>query len=213
MECDPGGEERVLAAGLYRFGEIDYAQAMEQVRRMSPEERNQVAQIMLAQLDQHEIPLRELEYTRYTFDLTLDQGAYFELKRHRMMTQTPQRLTARLGYNLPKQIAAAGLEQPFRQAMEQAQLAYERLAEIDPEMAAYVVPNAFNRRVLLSLNLRSALHLIRLRAAENAHFSMRRVARRMAEQIRTATPLLGSYLKLPEGETWQSIEAEFFLRE
>ncbi len=204
------GEERVLAAALYRFGKLGYAQSMEQAQRMSLEQRRELAEAVLGSLDEHEIPMRELEYATYTFDLTLDQGAYFELKRHRMMTQTPQRLTALLGYALPRRICAAGLEEHFRRAMELARSAYEQLAAFNPDVASYVVPNAFNRRVLLSLNLRSAVHLLRLRAAENAHFSMRRAAYRMAEQIQSATPLLGSYLRLPEGDTWQSISADHF---
>ncbi len=209
---DPDGEERILAAALYRYGALGYTQSLARVQNMPPEERSQLAQVLLGQLDPHEIPLRELEYAHYTFDLILDQGAYFELKRHRMMTQTPQRLSANLGHAIPLRITSAGLEERFLQVMEQARMAYQQLAYWNPEVAAYVVPNAFNRRVLLSLNLRSALHLIRLRCADNAHFSIRRAARRMAEQIQQATPLLGSYLQLPEGETWQSIETKHFTR-
>lgn len=210
VDWTPEAEERVLAAALYRFGELDYAQALERARLLSAEERRRLAHTLLGSLSRHDLPLRELEYAHYSFDLLLDQGAYFELKRHRMMTQTPQRLTARLGYALPRRIAAAGLKASFRAAMEQARSAYEQLAAFNPEVAAYVVPNAFNRRVLLSLNLRSAMHLVSLRSAENAHFSMRRVAQRIAGHIRECTPLLGSYLRLPENETWQSIETQYF---
>ncbi len=162
VDYDPDGEESILAAALYRFGSFGYAQARERVRSLPPQQRRQLAQTLLSALDRHEIPLRELEYAAYTFDLTLDQGAYFELKRHRMMTQTPQRLTAHLGYTLPRRICAAGLEEHFRIAMEQARSAYDQLAAFNPEVASYLVPNAFNRRVLLALNLRSAVHLLRL---------------------------------------------------
>ena len=53
---------------------------------------------LLEKLGKFDNPLRELEYCNYTFDLVMDQGAYAEFKRHRMMTQTPQRLTTRLGW-------------------------------------------------------------------------------------------------------------------
>jgi thymidylate synthase ThyX len=171
--------------------------------------QQQLAETLLGNLDRHDIPLRELEHAGYTFDVTLDQGAYFELKRHRMMTQTPQNLTTRLGYAVPRLLIAAGLEQDFHHAMDLASETYEALHRFNPEVASYVVPNAYNRRVLLTTNLRSAAHLISLRSAPNAHFSIRRIARRMAEQIQAVTPLLGSYLRLPEGETWQQIETEF----
>jgi len=209
VRYDQDGENTVLAAALYRFGGMSYVEAVEAVERMSADTRLHLAESLMGQLDRHDIPLRELEHANYTFDVILDQGAYFELKRHRMMTQTPQGLTTRLGYAMPRLLAAAGLAENFHQSMDMAAKTYEALFRFNPEVAAYVVPNAFNRRVLLTMNLRSAAHLVNLRAAPNAHFSIRRIARRIAEQIQQATPLLGSYLRLPDGETWQSIEADF----
>ena len=140
----------------------------------------------------------------------VDQGGYFELKRHRMMTQTPQALTTSLGYSVPRRIVNCGMEMVYRQAMDQAAQAYNCLAAEVPHAASYVVPNGYNRRVLLRFNLRTADHFIALRAAPNAHFSMRRLALRMADQIRQATPLLGRYLRVPTGETWQDVEREYF---
>jgi thymidylate synthase ThyX len=60
------------------------------------------------------------------------------------------------------------------------------------------------------MNLREAYAFCQLRAAANAHFSIRRVALRLAEEIRRVHPLLAEYIKLPKGETWQSVEAEYF---
>jgi thymidylate synthase ThyX len=210
VRWDRDGERAVLASSLYRFGGMSYPDAVQAVEQMSEEGQKRMADSLLGQLDRHDIPLRELEHAAYTFDVILDQGAYFELKRHRMMTQTPQALTTRLGYATPRLLADAGLEPDFRQAMEMAAKTYEALHAFNPEVAAYVVPNAYNRRVLLTSNLRSVAHLVNLRAAPNAHFSIRRIAQRMAEQIRETTPLLGTYLRLPESETWQQIEAENF---
>jgi thymidylate synthase ThyX len=87
---------------------------------------------------------------------------------------------------------------------------YEKLAAWNPHVAAYVVPNGFNRRVLFTMNLREAFAFCQLRAAANAHFSMRRVALRLAEEIRRVHPLLAKYLHLPEGETWRTIEEHYF---
>jgi hypothetical protein len=50
-----------------------------------------------------------------------------------------------------------------------------------------------------------------LRSAPNAHFSMRRVAQRVAAEIRGVHPLLASHMGLPE-ETWQKVEKEYFSR-
>ncbi len=210
VDFDVDGEKRVLAAALYRFNELSYAQACAEVEQMDAPGRRRLAEALLASADKHEIPLRELEYARFTFDLIIDQGAYFEIKRHRMMTQTPQPLTARLGYAVPRRITAAGLEPAYRECMEAACSVYEKLAEYNPDVASYVVPNGFNRRVLLSFNLRSGLHFIHLRSADNAHFSVRRAAGRIAEQIAEVSPLFSPYLGMASGETWQQVEQKFF---
>ena len=208
--CDPAGEERVLAAALYRFGSFSYTQAIEHVRRASPAEREALAETLLGRRKRHDIPLRELEYATYTVDLTLDQGGYFELKRHRMMTQTPQALSTRLGYALPRAMVEAGMENAYRKAMNAAHSAWTRLAAELPHAASYVVPNGYNRRVLMEMNLRSALHLVSLRGAANAHFSIRRAAQRIASEIRQVSPLLGKYVVIDTPETWQSIEQACF---
>jgi thymidylate synthase ThyX len=140
----------------------------------------------------------------------MDQGACFEFKRHRMLTLTAQPLTTHLGYATPCAFLEAGMENQFRQAMRLAAETYEKLCAFNPEVASYVVPNAFNRRLLFTLNLRSADHLIALRSAPNAHFSIRRAAHRLAQEIREVTPLLGSCLREAGGETWQDVEAKFF---
>ena len=210
VHYDAEAEYRVLAAALYRGGHSSYTQALETIQQAGEEERRRLAALLLQDLGQYDMPLRELEHALFTFDITLDQGAYNELKRHRMMTQSPQLLTTRLGYAIPRRFSAAGLEETYRNAMLAAQQLYAKLAEINPDTAAYVVPNAFNRRVLVTLNLRSAFHFLSLRSAPTAHFSMRRIAQKMGEEIRACSPLFGKYLRLDPDETWQSIEASYF---
>jgi hypothetical protein len=177
---------------------------------MTRVDRQALAEEVLGELGRFDVPLRALEHTAFTIEATLDQGAYFELKRHRMMTQTPQRLTADLGYAVPKVITQAGFEGAYRDAMERAASAHRTLALWNPEVAAYIVPNGFNRRVLLTLNLREAFHFCELRSASNAHFSIRRLALQLAGALRQAYPLLAAFLRLPEDADWKRLEAEHF---
>jgi thymidylate synthase ThyX len=207
IDYDPEGETKILSALLFRFGEMSYVSAFEKTHSFSQSERAEMARSLLGNMGEHDKPLRELEHTTYTFDLLLDQGGYAEFKRHRMMTQTPQALTTRLGYVLPRQIVKAGFEVQYRSAMEAAAVSYEELADWNPHVASYIVPNGFNRRVLFTMNLREAFAFCQLRSAANAHFSMRRVAQRVAEEIRRVHPLLAKYMHLPE-ETWQEIEIQ-----
>jgi len=203
-------EDRVLAAGLYRFASLEFQQALAWVKAASPEQRHELAAECLSRLDKWDTPLRELEHVAYTFDVLMDQGAYFEVKRHRMMTQTPQQLTCDLGYARPRLIDEAGFRERYDEAMERAGEAYQLLAAPNPDTASYLVPNAFNRRLLMTLNLREAFHFCELRSAANAHFSVRRLAARMAEMIRQTHPLLAAYMRLPQGLDWREIQTEHF---
>ncbi|HJS19640.1 MAG TPA: FAD-dependent thymidylate synthase, partial [Anaerolineales bacterium] len=138
-----------------------------------------------------------------------DQGAYAEFKRHRMMTQTPQRLTARLGYATPRLITEAGFGSEYEAAMGSAERMFEKLHAVNPTIAQYVVPNGFNRRVLAEFNLREAFAFCQLRSASNAHFSIRRVAQRMYEELSRVHPLLAKYMRLND-ETWKGVEQDYF---
>jgi hypothetical protein len=197
---------------LYRFGEMDFAGAYSAVCAMDAGGRVRLANELLGRMGRFDTPLRELEYAHFTFDLLVDQGGYFEIKRHRMLTQTPQRLTARLGYAVPRRIDAAGAGDAYRSVMDAAAAIYERLAAIDPHLAAYVVPNGFNRRVLLDMNLRSAFHFCRLRSAPNAHFSVRRAAQRIAEEVQRVAPGLAAYIGVNAEESWRGVEEKYFSR-
>lgn len=206
VHYDPAGEKKVLAAALYHFGNMPYRQALEIVQSA---ETDPLANALLSRLGRFDTPLRELEHTCYTFDLVMDQGAYAEFKRHRMMTQTPQLQTAALGYATPRRLVEAGFEEEYRRAMDAAAALWEKLNAFNPLVAQYIVPNGFNRRVLATFNLREAYAFCQLRAASNAHFSIRKIAQRVAEEIQCAHPLLSKYMRLP-AEPWQDIQKGYF---
>ena len=207
---DDNAEDRVLAAVLYRFGDDSYQVCLDQVLNMPQEEKQALADAMFAEMTDFDVPIRELEYADLTFDLIMDQGAYFEFKRHRMMTQTVQDLSTRLGYALPKAITEAGFEGHYREAMNKTAVLYEKLAGWNPQVAAYVVPNAFNRRVLCRTNLRELFHFIKLRCARNAHFSIQRVGRGMLEQLQPYFPILSEKIQVKEDLSVQDLTEEYF---
>ena len=209
IDYDKDGEKKILAAALYRFDEVPFADALKYVKSLKKKERETLAETLLGKLGKYDTPLRELEYSICTFDLVMDQGAYAEFKRHRMMTQTPQRLTTRLGWTTPLLITEAGFGSRYEAAMEAASKMYEKLHAFNPDVAQYIVPNGFNRRVLAQFNLREAFAFCQLRSAANAHFSIRRVAQKIYEDISRVHPLLSKYMKLRE-ETWQSVEENYF---
>jgi thymidylate synthase ThyX len=206
LHYDPQGEIHVLAAALFEQSEMPYKGALRQVKAMSTAQRENLVDTLFTKRGQFDAPLRAIENTSYMVECTLDQGAYFELKRHRIMTQLPQRLSTRLGYCMPKLIVEAGLEDNFREMMDATARDFDTLAAWNPDVASYVVPNAYNRRVLMNFNLREAFHFCELRSQPNAHFAIRRLAFRLAEEIHRVHPLLGSRLRVEKKVTWQDIE-------
>ncbi|MHC1740716.1 MAG: FAD-dependent thymidylate synthase [Anaerolineaceae bacterium] len=206
----PEAENAILAAFLYRLENISYAHALSRIQQASLEEKSRLARLLLDEQNPHSTPLRELEHASFTFDVTLDQGAYYEVKRHRMMTLTAQNLTTELGYTIPRAIDAAGQTELFCEAMRKAGNLYKKIKTDFPFAASYIVPNAFNRRFLITTNLRSLWHFIRLRSAPNAHFSVRRLAQCFSDEITREFPAFAHSLPVNKLESVASIEADFF---
>ena len=201
------GEDRILASVLYRFGNMSFEQALKKVKDTTIS--TEISEVLFQDLEKFDVPLRELEHSTMTFDLVMDQGAYAEFKRHRIMSQTTQRLTCTNGYAIPKLIVKAGFELDFQQAMGAAQLLWNELAEWNIDIAQYIVPNAFNRRVMATFNLREAFSFCQLRTAPNAHFSIRRIAQMMAVEVKRVYPVLSKYMRIYD-EPWQQIELDHF---
>lgn len=210
ISFDPDAEEKVLATALFRFGNSDFELNRSHVAGLSRRDQFTLARELLGGRSAHDAPLREFEYGQLFFQIVVDQGAYFEIKRHRMMTQTVQALGAGLGFVTPRMMVDAGMGEVYRRAMEQAGETYREIVREFPDAASYVIPNGYKRRLLMSLNLRSADHFIALRTAPNAHFSVRWVAHWMAAAIRDAMPLVGQFLRECPGETWQDVQRQYF---
>ncbi len=210
VSCDRNGENQILAALLYRFGNSSYAANLEYVNGLSDGKRSELVDKLFENVGKFDIPMRELEYANLSFDLIMDQGAYFEFKRHRMMSQTVQDFGISHGYAIPLAITEAGVEAKYRQSMDDIAALFSEIAEWNPQVAAYVLPNAFNRRVLCQCNLRSLFHFIKLRSAGNAHFSIRRVAYAMLELIRPHYPLFAEKILVNDANSSQELEKQYF---
>lgn len=212
IQADPEAENAILAAILYASGDWKFADVQEVVRNLSSEEKLRLLTGWAEKRDRHDTLLREAELAVYTFELTMDQGAYYEFKRHRMMTQIPQPLTAHLGYEVPRLIEEMGAGDQYRAAMEQAGEAYCSLETWNPDVASYIVPNGFRRRVLIQSNLRQLAHLCELRATDKAHFAIREVALGMIEAVRNVHPHLARLVRIPSEWNSRDIAADSFIR-
>jgi len=198
VEHDPDGETRVVASMLFRAGGLSYDEARERAGRMSAGERAELLAAAIEGMTEHELPVREFEETAYTFEVVCDFGAYRDIQRHRMATQTQQLLGCDLGRTVPDDAREAGVADEMEHELDLARERWERLAEIDPVHAQYAVPLAYHKRILMTLNARSAFHLVRLRSRVQGHESYRRIARDMKREIERVHPGIGSLIPVDD---------------
>ena len=195
LSYDPEAEIEVLAALFYENSELPFAQARENVRGLSDQERESLLR-QWAELREHRRHKlgRALEHASYTFDIVGDYGSYRDLHRHRILTQERQRLTTRLGYTIPRSLVDAGLESPVRKVLEKAASAFEVLEEGFPQEAQYVVPMAYQLRWSLKINLRSLMWLVELRTTPQGHDNYRWLAQQMFQRVQEVQPQLAQLM-------------------
>jgi thymidylate synthase ThyX len=200
--ADP--EARLAAAILYEFTQQPYEQVWEKVRTLpAPEHQRVITEYLLRRRTYGDPghgyidpPLRSLEHLYFTFDILLDYGAYRDIQRHRMATQTTQRLTRAHGYDVPELLVKCGFRPQFETAMERAGEAFDALSADRPEEAQYVVPLAYRKRVLFTWNLRALHHFISLRSARQGHASYRRIAQQIYAELEKAHPFLAKFVRV-----------------
>lgn len=197
---DPDGERKVAAAILFRAGDRSYDSAAGAVARMSDDEVGVLLREALHGIGSHEAPMREFESTAYTFEIVCDFGAYRDIQRHRMTTQTQQVLSCELGYSVPTDAREAGIDADMERALERARDAWGELARIDRVHAQYAVPMAFHKRFLMHMNHREAYQLVRLRSGAQGHESYRRVAWGIKREIERVHPELGHIIPAENDE-------------
>ena len=184
LRWDADGEDRIVAAALLPHTNASLPEVVAAVRELSDVERDRLFAAALGRRgNRRHRPGRGFEHTDYTFELVSDYGAFRDLQRHRLLTIQWQELTPALGYRVPDQVAAAGLEGRWRRAVETAEAAWAQIHPDFPEQAQYLVTLAHRLRYVIKLNAREALHLIELRTSPQGHPSYRRICQEMLRQI------------------------------
>ncbi|MBD3370626.1 hypothetical protein GF402_09715 [Candidatus Fermentibacteria bacterium] len=142
--------------------------------------------IILDSLGPHDLPPREWELARYTFDLCLSATAYAQLKRHRMCTLLVSRYEPSAGITVPPSFVSSGLEDMLRRAEASSAELWELAGH---PVGAYALTNAHRRRVVVEMNARELYHFSRLREDAAAQWDIRGLAGRMASGARGVAPL------------------------
>jgi thymidylate synthase ThyX len=207
VEYDPRGERAVVAALLFREQGRPYEDIRSDLSGMDRDEIGVLLSRALQGIGGHEAPVREFESTAYTFEITCDFGAYRDIQRHRMTTQTQQLLTCDLGSCIPTDAREAGVAERMAEALETVVPAWRELASEDPVNAQYVIPLAFRKRFLMKMNFREAYLFVGLRSRVQGHESYRRVAWALRDEITRVHPALGELIPCDYAGSGREAEA------
>jgi len=196
VNYDQDAENKLVSALLYPGSRYSYSQIYERVTKMSDDEKAEVVDEALKRRGDHDAPIRELEHIYYTFDILMDFGAFRDVQRHRICTQSNQDITCAHGFATPEDIVEAGQEEKYKAALQKAWDAYNKIYARFPKEAQYIVPMAFYKRVLITWNLRELHHFIPLRSGKKGHISYRRIAQECWNKVNEIHPLLAKYIRV-----------------
>ncbi len=194
VEYDPEAEDKVVAALTYEFSSAPYEQILAWVRGLSTKQKERLLSKELGTPRSFDAGPRALETTTYTFEITIDYGAWRDIQRHRLCTQLAQSFTPELGYVEPEAIQQIELTELYRKSRGHSAALYSQLHGVFPDEAAYALLLGFRTRTLFIMNLREAYHFSRLRSSPHGHPSYRHIAIALWEQICHTHPLLAKYL-------------------
>ena len=214
VEYDKDAEFKVLSSILYQYSRMPLSQIKNIIKNLDDEEKRNLIKAHLAnRKNRRHKPGRGFETIYYKFDILANYGIYRDLHRHRQLTQEPQDLTTKHGYDMPKELVEAGFKEEYGKCMEQAKKAYEELYQEFPKEAQYVVPFGYRIRWYINLNLREVFHLTELRSQQQGHPDYRRIAQLIAEKVKEVHPSLTEYLTFVDMSTYEleRLEGEKFI--
>jgi thymidylate synthase (FAD) len=143
----------------------------------------------------HDSPL---EHVSFSFGIEgISRALSHQLVRHRIASysQQSQRYVKDEGFEtiMPPSISKSPLcEKKFSETIETIRQAYQELlkAGIPAEDARYLLPNACETKIIVTMNVRCLLHFLEVRTCTRAQWEIRQMALEMRRLVREVAPLL-----------------------
>ncbi len=189
LSFTPDPEQTVAAAARLCYSDAGAGELREQMGR----ERT-VSFIKKLLSMGHESPL---EHANFTFGMEgVSRTLTHQLVRHRIASysQKSQRYVdeSSFEYIIPPSVKKE--EEAYHlyvQQMEKIREAYAALAEKVPqEDARYLLPNACETKLVVTMNARSLRNFFRLRMCRRAQWEIRNLAEKMFEEVERVAPML-----------------------
>lgn len=140
-----------------------------------------------------------LEHASYTFAVDgVSRALTHQLVRHRIASYNQQsqryvKFADGLPVVKPESVAAdQAASALFDETMEKAQEAYRALLDIGvpAEDARYLLPNAVESKIVITMNVRELLHFFSVRCCNRAQWEIRDMAHRMLALARPTAPFI-----------------------
>jgi len=185
----PDPERAVAVAARLCYAPVGAAELMEQ---MSDEDIRKVLRIIMT--SGH---FSALEHASYTFAIDgVSRAMTHQLVRHRLASynQQSQRYVSYAEepcFIVPPDIAEdPEMRARFDEANHAAFAAYRDMldAGAEPEDARYLLPNAMETKIVVTMNMRELLHFFELRCCKRAQWEIREVALAMLDLVEPTAP-------------------------
>jgi thymidylate synthase (FAD) len=195
----PDPDRAVAAAGRLCYAPVS---AAELTQTMSDDDVGRLVRGLVAS-GHHSA----LEHASFTFAVDgVSRACTHQLVRHRVASYNQQsqryvNFSHSASFVVPPAIAAdAAAEQVFLQAMDQAREAYDRLVELGlaegrsresvQEDARFVLPNAAETKIVVTMNARELRHFFAVRCCNRAQWEIRALAWELRGLVRQLAPAL-----------------------
>lgn len=138
------------------------------------------------------------EHVTFTFTITgVSRALSHQLVRHRIASysQRSQRYINEAAFEVvvPPTVAAdPAAQEEFNRVMQQIHAGYTRLTAlgIPKEDARYLLPNACQTQLMMTMNARSLLHFFALRCCRRAQWEIRELAWKIRSEASKVAPIL-----------------------
>ncbi|SDC21488.1 MULTISPECIES: FAD-dependent thymidylate synthase [unclassified Candidatus Frackibacter] len=195
----PNPERTVAAAARLCYSPVG---ANKLVEEMTDKEIEDLLAIILG--NRH---YSTLEHVSFTFAIEgISRVTSHQLVRHRLASYSQQsqryvREKEQFDYIIPDKIKGdKELVEIFEENMWQQQQKYDELTKKlmengyqekeAIEAARYLLPNATETKIVVSMNARSLLHFFEVRCCERAQKEIRKMAREMLRQVKDIAPII-----------------------
>jgi flavin-dependent thymidylate synthase len=189
VSCTKNSDDLILASFVSINKNISFSNALKIVKKISFSKKKIMFRDFFRKVQFFDAPPREFEMADITFQALISAANFAQLKRHRLATLIAGNYLPKMGNTIPESIVHAGLDNEFREIIEQTNNAYLKIKGKHGPAADYVLTNSHCRRVLMKMNLRELYHFVRLRDDEHAQWDIRYLAHQLAEKVKALMPL------------------------